>query len=411
MFGCVGRLFLLSRQSSTDFDQIQRLRLRCWMETQPKEFTREQVYEILWKKGAKHVADTTGVTGVDILKICRKFDIPKPGSGYWRQVALGKAPERPALPSAPRNTPSVILIPQPKKESTVITSKAVEARASRPNTCKIRVADDFQKAHPLIRQARAVLKYPDQYNRLRSGYRQSCVNVRVSKESLNRALLILDALANALGDLGHTLVLGTGIEGTFFKIGDVDVRVAISEKVDRRNRNDSDPLRQYDWVPNGRLMFSIDEFLEGDRKTWTESAKRPLEFSLDEIFNSIIRAAETLRVQRLKNQEEARRSAENQLREQEVERQKLHEGQRKKQVDQLAADLAKSRQVEEFVTACEKELLKIGPLIEGSPAAKWIAWAKEYARSIDPLSSGSLAQIEQAQREFLKSAGSDSPSV
>lgn len=60
---------------------------------------RSQLYERIWADPVIHVAQTLNVGETTLINVCRRHHIPTPPPGYWRQVQVGKAVERIALPN------------------------------------------------------------------------------------------------------------------------------------------------------------------------------------------------------------------------------------------------------------------------------------------------------------------------
>jgi hypothetical protein len=53
-------------------------------------YNRDQLYEEVWSEPVMAVAKKYGLSDVGLAKICKKLDIPRPGSGYWAKKAVGK---------------------------------------------------------------------------------------------------------------------------------------------------------------------------------------------------------------------------------------------------------------------------------------------------------------------------------
>ena len=62
------------------------------------ELTREQLYEKLWTDGVGKTEKALGLKQPEMKKICDDFQIPRPSSGYWTALNLGKSPEKTPLP-------------------------------------------------------------------------------------------------------------------------------------------------------------------------------------------------------------------------------------------------------------------------------------------------------------------------
>ncbi|MGZ5529249.1 MAG: hypothetical protein ACXWJB_11295 [Limisphaerales bacterium] len=329
---------------------------------------------------------------------------------------FGAIARQTAFAPPPPDVPPIILIPQPKTMMPpMITAVTVQARTSQPNPCAIKVAEDFKKAHPLIKQSRVILNQAitDKFKRVKVGYLHQCVDVKVSKPNVRRALLILDALIHPLEKLGHKFAIGKeSRDGTYFTVGQEHVRVLISEKVDQsENQRDPDDTRpsymwdRYEFTPTGRLIFTIDEYVDAYKKHWSDKANKPLEFQLDKISNAILEVGEALRLRRANQELENQRRIEELNRRAEEERKKLQQEAQKKLLVERSGAWTQSRQVCSFIDECERELLKLGAIAEDSPAANWLRWARAHARSLDPLQSGYLGPLVEAQRTFLASVG------
>ena len=61
-------------------------------------YSRDALYEQVWREPATKVARRYSISSVALGKICRQLCVPVPGRGYWAQHAFGKAPQKPALP-------------------------------------------------------------------------------------------------------------------------------------------------------------------------------------------------------------------------------------------------------------------------------------------------------------------------
>lgn len=62
--------------------------------------SREQLYELVWKEPMLHIAERLGVSSSYMARVCTELRVPRPPRGYWAQLEVGKAQERPSLPPA-----------------------------------------------------------------------------------------------------------------------------------------------------------------------------------------------------------------------------------------------------------------------------------------------------------------------
>src|SRR5262249_34835555 len=163
-----------------------------------ERLTRDDIYERVWSKPTIHVARELGISDVALAKICAKLNVPKPPSGYWRQVEVGRRVRKPPLPKLGPNGRSEIWI-QP-------TEKKIEASDQDPEFLetleferdpvnRIIVGDNLRKAHSLVRQTSDALahSWTDEYGRVwAKDFKGPLVDLRVSKTCLRRALLVSD---------------------------------------------------------------------------------------------------------------------------------------------------------------------------------------------------------------------------
>ncbi len=62
------------------------------------EFTRKELYDLVWSQPMKSVAEDVGISDVALAKHCKKANIPVPNRGYWAQKQAGKRTIQVALP-------------------------------------------------------------------------------------------------------------------------------------------------------------------------------------------------------------------------------------------------------------------------------------------------------------------------
>ena len=382
------------------------------MEDNSTKLTREELYERVWSAPATKLAKEFGISDVALGKICKKLNIPKPYPGYWQQLAAGRRVHKEKLPPIKQGVPEVTYI-YPHQPVTPFQPEnpkvlAQIERESQPAN-RITVAETLHSAHPLVRYTRQVLEKdkPDDYGMLSWSWNQRCMNVRVSKTSLHRALRIMDALLKALEARGYSAeVSKDGSMATYILIGDEKVKVRLSEKVNRSEREltaaeKKKPVHNISnrWVysPSGKLTFEIDEYCGACQKKWTDKAQTPLEDQLNEVLAGLILVGEALRLRRIEHEEEQRRQREQ-------ERRRMEDQERHYYLDQHLKSWSESQRLREFLNACETALVeRKGDLAPDSSEAKWLRWAHRYADRIDPLKNGSF---EEAILRLIRKAES-----
>jgi hypothetical protein len=371
------------------------------MEDNRIKLTREELYERVWSTPATKLAKEFGISDVALGKICRKLDIPKPYPGYWQQLAAGRRVHKERLPPIKKGVPAVTYFyPHQPAAPFQPENPEVLARLEQENqpANTITVAETLHNAHPLVRYTRQVLEKdkPDDYGMLSWSWNQRCMNVRVSKTSLHRALRIMDALLKALEARGYSVeVSKEGPMATYILIGDEQVKMRLWEKANRSEREltaeqKKKPAHEISnrWVysPSSKLIFEIDEYVDGFQKKWTDKVQRPLEAQLNEVLAGLILAVEALRLRRIEREEAQRRQREQ-------ERRHMEDQERHRYLEQHREAWSESQRLREFLRACEASFAEHkGELALDSPEAKWLRWAYRYADRIDPLKNGSFEE-------------------
>jgi hypothetical protein len=67
-----------------------------------REFTRKQLYELVWSQPMRTIAANVGISDVALAKHCRKAHIPAPPRGYWARKQAGKPVTQIRLPTRSR---------------------------------------------------------------------------------------------------------------------------------------------------------------------------------------------------------------------------------------------------------------------------------------------------------------------
>lgn len=103
--------------------------------------SRDKLCEEVWAEPMTTVAARYEVSSSFLARVCERLNVPRPPRGYWVQLKVGKALERPALPEArpgdelewsrdgePRRVPRSL-----PKAREVAPAKRVRLRGERPS--------------------------------------------------------------------------------------------------------------------------------------------------------------------------------------------------------------------------------------------------------------------------------------
>ena len=374
--------------------------------------SREELHQAVWSEPMRTVAKRFGVSDVALAKRCRRMAIPLPGRGYWAKKAGGKKVRPISLPKAIpgqtiesfeinlRRTVSVEPTAAELKEGPVWDQKRFETLPEN----QIVVPTILDKLRKEIRHTRASLNRAGRNRRgLLRPTDKGCFDVQVTKPSIGRAILIAQALLDAADarSIAFTLSSDDKLRTVFHVQGQL-VHVRIDEEVQQKELPPPKPkfpwerapyfYDRYEYVPTGRLTLRIDEqYLQCPRKSWSDGKTQRVEDCLNAFFVGLVGAAEALR---LRHEEAVRREAEwkesERIRQEQARRQ-AEEPARVKQLGTAATDWSTAKTIRAFVDAVEAEANRRN-LGSGVPEelVRWIAWARDYAQSLDPLKASEL---------------------
>ena len=372
--------------------------------------TREQLYESVWTKPTTHLAREFGISDVALAKICRKLDVPKPGPGYWRAVEFGRRPAKPPLPELRKGVPAYVDI---RATATWLSNRALDPAAlERIRTIadpadRVSVARTLRNPHPLVESTRLALSRGSvgYYGRLHALEGAQCLNVRVSKNSLQRALLIMDALLKSLEARGYSTEIEIGNEGsrtTRVVVEGVRVDIFLWERADRSDsRPDADRAdtwrtwQKWEYSPSGNLTFVVDEPGGDDiQKRWTDGKRNTLEEQLNGALAGILTVAELKRVRSLEQAAEEQRRIEAARRREAAERQRAEEQCRIDSLESAADAWVTCQNLRAFLDACENAIASASLPAKDEPSAlRWLEWARRHADRIDPLANGDVGSL------------------
>lgn len=343
---------------------------------------REVLYREVWKRPILKVAKDYGLSDVGLAKACARLRVPTPPRGYWAKLEAGQKPRIPPLPPTKgrvseeigvrtrQPAPDVELIPEP----TIV------------------VADNLRGVHSLIKATQEELSAArgDTYGRL---YRRDSrgMALRVSKESLPRALRVVNALIRGLEDLGFSVEVGK----TWNR--QENWAVILGERVPFKMRERSNQKgtarhlvgwssRTLGYSPSGQFELSIDHYgrTGGVKCVQDRSAEKPIEKELGRFIVGLHACAQVMRQARLER-EQAERQREITRREQERRaRLEAYQAWLAKHLARQAAAHREAEMIREFLASLKG---RDGRLGEDGSSSEWLKWAIQEADRLDPLTN------------------------
>jgi hypothetical protein len=376
-------------------------------------WNRDELHKDVWATPMWTLATKYGISDVGLAKVCRKLMIPLPGRGYWAKKDAGHAVE--SVPLSPIKDKIWLRKPPPPKEKPPLENFASEAEQAQIEKLERSSGELVLKkgslSHPLIVQARGVLGRATANNRNILQTQQQCLDVRVSKGSLDRALRIMAGLIATMEEEGFSITVGDGHhEQTVVMVYGQQIKLGLVEKVDRVELAVAPPggvlervltygSKPATFEPSGQLSIEVWQPWDADPKRWKDRKAHPLEELLRQV------AAGFIRIALKKRSEQEKRAAEERVRRQrdaeraELERSIKVEHSKVRALRHAAANWIRAEQVRSFLTAARESAERNGQSVAaGTAFGDWLEWAEQQANRIDPLRE-SPASIFDRRRE------------
>jgi hypothetical protein len=290
------------------------------------------------------------------------------------------------------------------------------ADAKRPEN-RISVAARLRSPSDLVREAKELL---EDAGRDDIGFIQcppGCLDIRVSRAQLPRALRIADALVKVFERRGWEVAVQS--DGTFVHVDDVPIAVTIEESPEAFELPPKPELtRSYSFHykrretgrrPSGRLTITIREtqrvWHHNLRRTWRRTKKRALEERLTDVIVGMLKLSSAVKADLADRERKALEEQERQRKLlaalDEQERLQAALAQEKERVDLLVDQAARWRQSQSlrlFIEEARKRGCVDELVIEGDDFAQWLAWATEQANRLDPFSPSPPSILDDAER-------------
>lgn len=266
---------------------------------------RHELYELVWSEPMSRLAQKYGFSDVWLAKICKKYDIPRPGRGYWARRQAGERVPVTRLPKrADDPLIDIRIYPERPRRDKEPRSNLFAGKVPKD----IVVPDVLTDPHPfIIRTARILASSKEDGTGILAPPKEHCLDVRVSRECVDRALRIMDTLVKALPKVGFTVSISQG--STAVTVGDVSLGISLREGVKRRRiraaEHDLNGYYQFGYnryadcaAPSGILFIMIDDkgfrYGTAPRKTWRDTESKRLEDCLGSFVSGLIKAANVM---------------------------------------------------------------------------------------------------------------------
>lgn len=398
------------------------------LECEEITFTREEFYEAVWSKPATKIAVELGCSDVAIAKVCKAYKIPKPPVGYWAKLQHGKKTKKAALPKCDEpEIQSLTFRKYPKKDKSINVEQVpefdqdiIQVFEKAEKLPPVQMAGRLNHPHPLVQITKNALEgCRHEEHGLLHCYRddnQNTLNVSVSRNSLTRAMCIMDAIIKRIEQFGGKVEIHEHRwRGTTTEVIIAGEQVGCLRLRERYNqhRAEKKPGERYSYdrmtyTPNGMLVLESGMSYLGSAYCQDTAQKYRLEDRLDRVLVNFIKEAGLIRIRRRKEEaarlqreaeekERIKREAELQRRREEL---RLKQKQEQDRIDELMRNVdgwRQSQDIHTFLEAAKQFILqRDGKLPETGQNAEYFIWAEKQADRCDPFKPSPHSVLDES---------------
>lgn len=362
---------------------------------------REQLHQQVWKMPMTKLAPIYGVKNYELKKICDRFLIPTPKSGYWSKLSFGKAEDITPLPrwkscmlchiQDKMKTLSTMMVPK-KVDISAVIHKPIHVVELIPNKVNygIMVKKSLSNLHPLIEQTERSLKKSKagEHGRIYPG--NEGIAIYVARNNVKRALLIMDSILKWFENRGDKVKRPYKDSSRIFLIVDgVDIEIELFEKSYVSGKITSHWGYEYNqYSPSGNITLKINAYTYGTqiRTNWSDGKTQKVENLLNSFIDSVF---EIVAWNKREKERLERERLEREIRHNERLYNEQCRNYENKMIDNLIEEsnnLSLSTKIREYIASVEKNA-KLHYQDEKYPKEllAWLDWANIQANKIDPL--------------------------
>ncbi|MEJ2105189.1 MAG: hypothetical protein P8X47_11520, partial [Ignavibacteriaceae bacterium] len=365
---------------------------------------RTELYEKIWSKPMTEIAKEYEVSDKAIAKICYKLKIPVPGLGYWRKVETGIKVVKTPLPDIPPDSPTIHYISKQEPDYQLIIPENIQQiiNTEKDPKNKIIVPEKRGNTHPLLPKTETALKPSYRRNKfLESREAEGIFSISVSSNELRRAFRILNTLIKELEKRKYLVYLRNF--SLCVKMYGAELKFGIKEG-SKRIELPHEPksyFREYDFVPTGKLILSIND-LHSDyplRKNFTDNRTGILEDKLNDFIIALIIAAHSELAKEKHWKEERRKSEEKENKRKEMLKRIKQEETKIEELNQNVELWHKSELIRNYVREFKKNCL-IDSLDESKKkeVIDYCNWALLQADRVDPFKAHPYSIVDDKEK-------------
>ena len=369
-----------------------------------EKIERQKLHDEVWTTPMLQLAKSYGISDRGLAKICERLNVPVPPRGYWRRKETGQEVSPDPLPPLKEGQRDYAVYQRTIRED-ADNPEATELQEfeKRPEN-RIGLSSPGSELHPIAMKVRTALgKAKENESSILISDGEWCCLLNVSKGTVERALLIIDALFRTFDARGYSTAFEKEKKIASVVIDKVRVTFILEELLDRKEREltpaqEKEKARKpwmysypvYIKVPSGRLCLKITHpTWSVSRVSWTDGKRQRVEDRLSDFMAAIRNeAAEQLRMEKHWAEEKRKREEEERLAE-ERRRRRLAEQRKLWGLFVESVSWHQSQQIRSYVEAIKRKVQQMGESVQQNQELdNWIEWALRQADSLDPLAPG-----------------------
>lgn len=274
----------------------------------------------------------------------------------------------------------------------------------------IKIKDHLRNLHPLVQKTYEHLKERskgrspgDKYGRLKP-YQAGYINVAVSKDSLKRAIKIMDAVLKESIRQGFQVGTGTRHDKhyTYIQVREDKANIFLQEEGKRiKKENPKYSWDEYEYYRTGKLKLMISSSFYGyTSRRISDTKTKVIEERLDKFFPILLEITEEERKNRIKREEEQRKAEiARKIREQQ-EREYQAEMKRREELEKHSEQFTKSEYIYQFIREVESKIeMESLDQEQLERFNEWKKWALEHADRLNPVVQTIDVILNQRDRE------------
>lgn len=364
------------------------------------EFTREELYELVWSEPLSRLARKYDISDTGIRKKCKKMNIPLPQNGYWSKIKFGyKVPKSKLSPKYEGDQKTILCYRDKdgkyvEKFESISPITKLKHELKKDKNLPLAVPDRITQLDNLVVKAkRSLLKKDtkiDHYVGMRTT-EQGEINIMVSELNIDRALRFMNTLIKLLRSRKHDVIIQD--KKTFAVVFGEKLQIRFREKAKIVNQMTEYGYTTREYHPSGTLTFMHDKY-SYNQKIWTDG-KIPLESRLAEILAYFEIYAQNEIAERIEREKRNKIEAEERERQQELQQRKDNEIKKIKELINKANYWKQAQILREYITAFERnEKLD-------QEQVNWIQWAQQKIEWFDTLTLGPDEILNDKDRQKL----------